>query len=296
VAGGQSSFGLLGEDGPVRRLLALAALLLTVTGCTGGGDQSAGPTPSPSSSGSSSPASPSATPSRARPPKAPRDRACYKLSYDEAVAPTTEARSVACTGTHTSMTYAVGGLDTVVDGHLLAVDSKHVQAQVASECPRRLPSFLGGTLDDLHLSMLRSVWFTPTVETSDAGADWYRCDVIAVAADGRLAPLSTGMAGVLGTSAGRDRFGMCGTAQPGTASFHRVICSGDHSWRAIRVVHFSTNDYPGPGAAQQAGQTICKDAGQSAASNSLDFTWSYEWPTAQQWAAGQDYGLCWVPD
>jgi len=280
----------------VKRLLALAALLLTVSGCTGGGDQSASSTPSASPGSSSASESPSAKPTRARPPKPPRDRACYRLTYDEAVAPTSDVRSVACTGTHTSMTYAVGGLDAVVDGHLLAVDSKRVQAQVASECPRQLSSFLGGTVDDLHLSMLRAVWFTPTVETSDAGADWFRCDVIAVAADGRLAPLTTRMAGVLGTTEGRDRFGMCGTAQPGTSDFHRVVCSSNHSWRAIRVVHFSSTNYPGPGAAQQAGQTICKDAGQSAASDTLDFTWSYEWPTAQQWANGQNYGLCWVPD
>lgn len=126
----------------MKRLLALAALLLTVTGCTGGGDSSAEPTPSASADASTASASPTATPARARPPKRPRDRACYRLTYDEAVAPTSEARSVPCTASHTSMTYAVGGLDTVVDGHLLAVDSKRVQAQVADQCPRQLPSFL----------------------------------------------------------------------------------------------------------------------------------------------------------
>ena len=189
------------------------------------------------------------------------------------------------------MTFAVGDLHPVVDGHLLAVDSERVQAQVATQCPGRLSSFVGGTPDDLRLSMLRAVWFTPSVEESDAGADWFRCDVIAVASDGRLAPLATAMGGVLGTTAGRDRFGMCGTAQPGTPAFKRVICSTGHSWRAIRVVHFSTTKYPGPGAAQAAGQTICKDAGQAVAADQLDFTWSYEWPTAAQWNAGRRYGL-----
>ncbi len=212
------------------------------------------------------------------------------------MAPTSESRSVPCTGTHTSMTYDVGSLDPVVDGHLLAVDSKRVQAQAAGECPRRLSSFLGGTPDDLHLSMLRAVWFTPTVELSDAGADWFRCDVIAVASDGRLAPLSQRMSGVLGTAAGQDRYGMCGTAAPGAADFSRVICSRDHSWRAVDVVHFSGTRYPGPDAARAAGQGPCQDAGRAAASDALDFTWGYEWPTREQWANGQTYGLCWVPD
>lgn len=276
----------------MKRLLPLVALLLTLTGCTGGGEKSAEPT----SSASSASAPESATPTPARLPKAPRDRACYRLSYDQALAPTTDARSVACTDTHTSMTYAVGSFDAVVDGHLLAVDSDRVQAQVAGECPRRLTAFLGGTPDDLHLSMLRAVWFTPTVELSDAGADWYRCDIIAVASEGRLAPLTQRMSGVLGTTAGRDRFGMCGTAQPGTSDFHRVICSSDHSWRAVRVVHFSAASYPGPAAARAAGQTPCQDAGRSASSDALDFTWGYEWPTRDQWDNGQHYGLCWVPD
>ena len=274
------------------RLIGLMAGVLLLAGCTGGGDDSSEPTPSATSSSSS----PSAAPSAAPPPKAPRDRACYRLGYDQAVAPTSDQRSVACTDTHTSMTYAVGSLDTVVDGHLLAVDSDRVQAQVAAQCPRRLPGFLGASPDQVHLSMLRAVWFTPTVEDSDAGADWYRCDVIAVASDGKLAPLATGMSGVLAGTAGRDRFGMCGTAQPGTSGFERVICSADHSWRAVQVVHFSATEYPGPEAARQAGQTPCQDAGRAAASDALDFTWGYEWPTKEQWDRGQHYGLCWVPD
>ena len=38
-------------------------------------------------------------------------------------------------------------LDTLVDGHLLAVDSERVQAQVARECPARFATFVGGTPD-----------------------------------------------------------------------------------------------------------------------------------------------------
>ena len=276
----------------MRRLLPAVALLLALTACTGGGEDSAEPTPSASTTSTS----PSATPTAASPPRAPRDRACYRLSYDEALAPTTEARPVRCTDTHTSMTYAVGSLDPVVDGHLLAVDSKRVQAQAGTQCPHRLPSFLGGTPDDLHLSMLRAVWFTPTVELSDAGADWFRCDVIAVASEGRLAPLNQRMSGVLGTTTGQDRFGMCGTAEPGTSDFSRVICSSNHSWRAVAVVHFSSSQYPGPAAARAAGQGPCEDAGRAAASDALDFTWGYEWPTREQWDNGQTYGLCWAPD
>lgn len=295
----------------MRRLLPLAAGVLTgvlaLAGCSGGGGSSDS-APGPSSAGSGATGSSSAgsggtgsvspapTPSRATQAPSPEERACYRLSYAQAVAPTTAAHSVPCGRSHTSMTFAVGRLAAVVDGHLLAVDSRRVQQQVATTCPRRLTSYVGGTADDLRLSMLRSVWFTPTVAQSDAGQDWFRCDVIAVAADGRLAPLAPRMAGVLGTSQGQDRFGMCGTAEPGAADFARVVCSRPHSWRAVQVVHLTGGSYPGTAAARDAGQGPCQDAGRAAAADTLDFRWGYQWPTRQQWADGQHYGLCWVPD
>jgi len=282
----------------MRRLLPLAAPLVTaavlaLAGCSGGGSSSA---PSPTPSPTARPTSASASPTHAAPAPSPREKACYRLSYDAAVAPTSDARPLPCSKPHTAVTFSVGRVDAVVGGHLLAVDSDHVQQQVAAACPRRLASYVGGSADDLRLSMLRAVWFTPTVEQSDAGQDWFRCDLIALAADGRLAPLAPRMAGVLGTSAGRDRFGLCGTAEPGAADFARVVCSGTHTWRAVRVVHISGSDYPGPGAARAAGQGPCQDAGRAAASDALDFRWGYQWPTRAQWRDGQHYGLCWVPD
>lgn len=280
---------------PSRRLAALlvagVATMAALSACSGGDEPSAD-----SSTPASSASEPSATPTTATAAPRPGNRACYALSYDAAVAPTSDADPVDCTAAHTSITYAVGTLDTVVAGHLLAVDSKRVQAQVATDCPAALPKFLGATPDQLHLSMLRAVWFTPTVEQSDAGADWYRCDVIAVAADGRLAALTGKIGGVLARPEARQRFAMCGTAEPGTADFHRVICSTDHSWKAIATVPIAGEKYPGEDAAQAAGQTPCENAGRDAASDKLNFKWGYEWPTAEQWDAGQHYGLCWVPD
>ena len=81
------------------------------------------------------------------------------------------------------MTYAVGTARPVVDGHLLAVDSDAVRAAGREALPARSSRRSSAARRDAPaaVSMLRPVWFTPTVEQSDAGADWYRCDVIAVA-------------------------------------------------------------------------------------------------------------------
>ena len=122
-----------------------------------------------------------------------------------------------CARRHTSMTFAVGPLDAVVDGHLLAVDSERVRDQVAQTCPERFAAFVGGTPEDRRLSMLRPVWFTPTVEESDAGASVVPLRRRRARRRRASSPRSpAGSQGVLDRADGRDRYAMCGTAAPGT--------------------------------------------------------------------------------
>lgn len=282
--------------------------LLALAGCSGGSAGSGDPGASGAgSSGASAPpsAAPSPPPAATQPPR-PDRRGCYRLTYDQALAPTTHRKPVDCGRRHTATTYHVGDLDTVVDGHLLAVDARRVQAQVAAACPRLLPGFLGATDDQMRLTSLRAVWFSPTLAQSDAGQEWFRCDVIALARDGQLADLTPQLRGVLGTLDGRREFGICGTSQPGRPDFDRVICSSPHAWRAIGSYEAPGADggaagndagrYPGATKLQATAQAQCKDAARTQAADPLDFQWGYDWPTKEQWKAGQRYGLCWTPD
>jgi hypothetical protein len=276
-----------------RRVCLVAALLpLLLTACSGSGGPEAGPSPTPTTAASSPVAE---EPRTAEPPPAPAEDACYRLRYDDAVAATVGRRPVPCREDHTSQTYLVGRLDLVVGGHLVAVDSDRVRDQVSTTCPGALGSFLGGSPEQQRLTMLRSVWFTPTVPESDRGAAWFRCDVVALARGGELATLGGDVRGVLATEEGRDRFGMCGTAEPGTEGFQRVICSARHSWRAVSTVPFEAGDYPGEEQVRTAGEDPCQDAGRAAADDPLNFRWGYEWPSRDQWRSGHTYGLCWVP-
>ena len=283
-------------------LLLPAVALLVLTACDSGdsgdsgssGDKS-GPSAGPSSSATPTPVV------AAPPPPAPLVGACYRLSFDEAVAPTSEEQPVGCDKGHTSQTFAVGRLDLVTNGHLLAVDSAAVQKQVAHRCPAQLASYVGATDEQLRLSLLRPVWFTPTVEQSDAGATWYRCDVIAVTGDKTVAKFDTDLKGALKKPEARSEFAMCGTAQPGTKEFGRVLCRDDHTWKAISVIDLAdeakkNGRYPGEDAVKAAGQDACQEAARAIASDALDYEWGYEWPTKDQWDAGQTYGRCWSPD
>jgi hypothetical protein len=241
-------------------------------------------------------ATPSAPPTAGPPPPAPEPGACYDLSFRQALAPTTKGKTTPCDDPHTSETYAVGTLDTVVDGHLLAVDSDRVQAQVAETCPKELADFLGGDQEALRLSMIRPVWFTPSVAQSDRGADWYRCDVVVVAGDNELAEPENSLEGALTKDAVRESYAMCGTAPPDADDFERVICSADHTWRAIQVIPYEPGKYPGEQAVREPLESPCEDAGLDVADDPLDYQWGYEYPTEEQWEMGQTWGLCWAPD
>jgi hypothetical protein len=296
VGRGQPAFGLLGGDDRMRRtvLLAMAVTaVLALAACdSDDADQPA------AHEAPTAPPTPVVAPP---PPPAPLVDDCYRLSYNEALAPTSEEAPASCAKGHTSQTFAVGQLDLISNGHLLAVDSDAVQMQVAHRCPAQLASYVGATEEQLRLSLLRPVWFTPTVEQSDAGASWYRCDVIAVTGDKTVAKIDHDLSGALKQPAGRAEFAMCGTAQPGTPEFTRVLCREDHTWKAISVIDLADQArkkgaYPGEDAVRNAGQDACQEAARAIASDALDYEWGYEWPTKDQWEAGQTYGRCWSPD
>jgi hypothetical protein len=230
------------------------------------------------------------------PPASPPRRACYALDFDEALKATNASAPVPCSGPHTAATIRVGTINPVVDGHLLAVDSDIVQQQIARKCRARLATHLGGDEETRRLSRLTVVWFSPTLAQSDAGALWYRCDLVALEGRERLAPLPRSTSDLLAADKALDRFGTCGTASPAAERFQRVICSQRHSWRARATIDLPDGaKYLGK-AAGAAADSACRDIEARLASDILELRWSFEWPTRDQWEAGQRYGFCWTPD
>jgi hypothetical protein len=271
-----------------------------LTGCTSdqGSEQgvSAPPAPAASDQAASAPVSQVPAQPAADRPKRPRVGACYNLDFASATRPTSDSRPVSCAKPHTAQTYYVGRLDTVVDGHLLAVDSRLAQRQVERACPRRLADHVGGSAETRALSRLQAVWFSPTIEESDEGASWFRCDVVALAAPGELAPLPPNLKDILDRPGALDRVGLCANAAPGTRGFERVICSRPHAWRAVSTIDIPGGRlYPGVGAVREAGESTCRDRVRRASGSPERFTYGWEWPTRSQWRAGQHFGYCWAP-
>lgn len=274
-----------------RRAPAAAVVLLLAVMVSGCSSDAPGSRERPSAT-----ASTSATPAAEAPPPAPPRGACYDLDFAAAAAPTSTAAPVPCTARHTTTTIQVGTIAPVVDGHLLAVDSDTVQKQVANRCQSRLAAHLGGDEETRRLSRLTVVWFTPSLADSDRGALWFRCDLVALAGHDQLAPLPRVTRHLLRSPAALDRFGTCGTSSPAARGFERVICSARHTWRARATIALPAGAaYLGKAAGARANDS-CHDVEAGLARDTLKLKWSFEWPTRQQWDAGQRYGLCWTPD
>ena len=267
------------------RLLTGLVLALALAGCS-----SSPESPDPASAPTSEASSPSPTAKVAADPgPRPKVGECHALTWKQAVAPEARIAPVRCTKPHAAQTFAVGRLD--LDAGTLAVDSVTVQQRVQRTCTERLPRHLALAPRDLRLTMAQAVWFTPTVEQVEAGAAWFRCDAVVVAAQKTLQRLPPRREGWGAAPA----IAMCATAEPGTKAFARVTCGSTHSWMAVSTVDLPGAKLPRPQQVQARMDPICRDAARARASDPLSFTWSQESPTPEQWEAGQRYGICWAP-
>ena len=282
----------------IRRLVACCALLALAacTGQTNGAGSTGSSSPSPSGPSTSTPtAVDGPEPDKLEPPE---EGACYRLTLEQAARPTNKAAPVECTGAHTARTIHVGRLDTIVEGHSLGVDSDRVQEQLAETCPAELTAFLGGDPESRALSRFQAIWFSPTLSEYDAGADWFRCDVVAVAGPEGLMrlPAEDRLRGILDRPDALDTYGLCGTAAPGSERFERIACGRPHAWVAISTIAIDGGDrYPGVAAVRAAGDEACSDEVRARNDLVLKYSYGWEWPTEDQWTAGQRYGFCWAP-
>ena len=196
---------------PLRTTATAVASLLLLAGCdtgeptatpaspatsasaSAGSPDGTGTTDAPTSPGTSRPAGPSESTTSAEPtvevPPAPPEDACYRLRLRELTEPTSSRDPVPCTDAHNAQTIHVGeprhGRRRALGGRGLPGRAgparQHVPGR-AGVVRRRLPQLRA-------LSRFEVVWYSPTLEQSDRGATWFRCDLVAFATSDRLADL-----------------------------------------------------------------------------------------------------------
>lgn len=273
--------------------LSLVTLVAAVVlaGCSSETPDAA-PAESPSDAASSSSAPPPP------PPPPPKAGACYDLTVAAADDASSDAEPVPCTKAHTARTVHVGRLAALGAGEPVTdVTDPRVGRRLATECPRRVDAFLGGDPVTRNLSRFVAIWFVPSETEAEAGAAWYRCDVVAFGRDDALATLpQQRLEGVLASDTALDSFGTCGTSAPGSQGFERVICSLPHTWQALTTIRIADSArYPGVAKVRSSGDGACADYVESRAGYITEIDYGWEWPTEAQWESGQRYGFCWAP-
>lgn len=250
---------------------ALAGLLGILVGCGSSSEPRAG------------------TPSAATPPPIPQVGLCRNLTFDDVAHTSNNDDAVPCSRAHTAVTVAVGRLKST------NVNSSAVQHQLTVACPRAVRKHVGGTTERFNLSLLVPIWFIPEPSEIAAGADWYRCDVVAVSSTKKLSPLRGKMRGALAKERSLDHWGSCGNTAPSGTKFRRYLCSEAHQWRAVSTIAIPKKSAYLAKATSTAASKACRSIASDQSKGALKYSWSFQWPNKQQWKAGQRYGLCWLP-
>ena len=229
------------------------------------------------------------------PPPAPLVGTCRTLTFLSAGAPSDSTPTVPCSQKHTAITVAVG---TLVDrAHLktLDINAPAVQRLLAVNCPKAVETYAGAHGPKFDLSQIQALPFVPTPAQIAQGANWYRCDMVVLAAPSTLAVVTGTLRGALRSARALDRWGTCGTTAPSARTFKRVLCSQRHTWRAVAVIDIPKKSGYLAKNTSRAASLACRKIAANAAHGASKYTWSFEWPNKQQWQAGQRFGLCWLP-
>jgi Septum formation len=274
----------------LRTTAAAVVLLLTLAACGGG---------APASTASSDP--PSSTPTKTKPtkvvppPPAPKTGACRNVSYADISLYSNHSKEVPCGSDHTAYTFHVAELpsDVAFDG--VEIKNDAVQQAAADACQSAYARFIGGDHATRALARLTVTYFLPEQKGFDAGAHWVRCDVVALQSATLLAPLPRNLESFLDQDNALHDFGVCSRGDPSTSTSELVMCTQDHTYRAVAAFRLGeTGDrYPGQDETLQAGKQQCEDYIKQLLGVSGGFTYSWTYPSADDWSGGQRFGYCW---
>ena len=144
-------------------------------------------------------------------------------------------------------TFAVQKLPPDVNVPGASIGNKSIQSAASAGCEAAFSRFIGGDPARRALSRLSVTYFLPPQKYYDRGADWVRCDVVALQSADALAPLPQPLQGFLDDSRALQDYGVCSAGQPGATTSALVICGQPHTFRALTALRLgtTTSRYPG---------------------------------------------------
>lgn len=225
--------------------------------------------------------------------QAPDLGACRLLAPDDVAQPDNATDPISCEQPHTAQTYAVGPLPTQFD------EASYADSEMAAfayrTCSRKFIDFTGADESLAMRTILSWAWFRPSQEAWDAGARWYRCDVIGGGDQTRTyVDLPADTKGLL-LGRPKDEWMVC--AQGATVSGAvKVPCTDEHDWRAVTTIVLGTqsDDYPGDRVVQARTRDFCSKSVGAWLDYPVDYDFGYSWFHEAEWNAGNRRSVCWA--
>lgn len=223
---------------------------------------------------------------------APTAGECRDLSARDLGELSNGAEPVDCAEPHTAETFLVGDLPGEVTDRL----DPALDRWAFTTCTDGLEAYLGADESLVMRSILTWVFFRPSEEAWEAGARWFRCDVVAGGTRGaRLLDLPTTVDGLFASQQVDDRWMACAkgaSVDEGT----RVPCSKPHDWRAVTTIRLGEagDPYPGDESAEQITQDYCADSVGAWLGYPTDYDFGYTWFREAEWDAGNRRSVCWA--
>jgi hypothetical protein len=272
----------------LRIAAACACLAIALTSCGGGAT-------TPEAKGTGPEVTSKAQTQRSvAPPAAPTVGECRKLSYAEISLYSNESKTLPCSKPHTALTFAVEQLPDDIAFEGVKIENDAVQGAAADACQQAYVAYIGGDTASRALTRLTVTYFVPKQPGFDAGAHWVRCDIVALESDSALADLPRKLEGFLDGGDPGD-YDVCSRGDPARNDSALVMCAQDHTYRAVAAIRLGETKapYPGEQAARGRGQQDCKPLIGDLLGVSGGFTYSWTYPSASDWSAGQRFGYCW---
>lgn len=267
------------EPRPARRpvlLIALAAAALMLSACTSD-DARAGNT----------------DPDQVDAVETPELGACRVLTPDDVAAASNASRTVDCATEHTAQTFAVGTLpDELAD---VDYDDAALGSWAYDTCSKRFEKFLGADESLVMRTVVSWAWFRPSEKAWDAGARWYRCDVVGGGEQSKTyVPLPEETRGLL-LGKPDDQWMVC-AAGPSVSGSVKIPCTEPHDWRAVSTIKLGEPEdpYPGDRLSQVRSRDFCSTQVAAYLSYAADYDFGYTWFHEAEWQAGNRRSVCWV--
>lgn len=223
----------------------------------------------------------------------PETGACRLLDADDVAQPSDDTETVPCTEEHTAETFLVE--DFPADLHDLDADDAALGAHVYDTCTPAFMEFLRADESAVMRSILSWAWFGPSEAAWEAGARWFRCDVVGGGeqlTDYR--PLPETAEGLLEGMPG-DEWMVCAAGKTVNGS-PKVPCSEPHTWRAVTTIKVGEADeeYPGDRIVEVTTRDYCSDSVGAWLGYPASYDFGYTWFKQAEWEAGNRRSVCWA--